>query len=253
VAAADSWAPVFFCDEEIPCNPCATVCPSGCIELSGPRGDIRDLPRLAKGGCKGCAACVAACPGLAVSLLRRIDAEWSEVALPYEFRAEMEAGSSAALLDQGGAFVEEAELLGKTFNRKYGTWVLRFKVSAANAPRVIGLRIQRPEAAASAPAPGFPAVPDDAIVCRCERVTFGELVAFVRENGVRDVNQLKSIRAGMGACGSKTCSTLYPAVFRAAGVDPAGVEPGTLRPLSVELPMRDVVAPAAARAAGGKA
>jgi sarcosine oxidase subunit alpha len=237
-----AWRPVFFCDEEIPCNPCVTSCPSGCIELEPRRGDIMDLPRLAKDECKGCTACVAACPGLAISLVRRLDDRWSEVVLPFEFDVDFEIGARKRLLDQGGAFVEEAELLDKTFNKKRKTWILRFKVSTANAPRVIGIGVQDPEATASLAEPRFSCAADDAIVCRCERVSFGELVRFVRENGIRDVNQLKSIRAGMGACGSKTCSALYPAVFRAAGVDPTGVQSGSLRPLAVELPMRDIVA-----------
>jgi NADPH-dependent 2,4-dienoyl-CoA reductase/sulfur reductase-like enzyme/Pyruvate/2-oxoacid:ferredoxin oxidoreductase delta subunit len=241
VVAGPSWQPVFFCDEEIPCNPCVTACPSGCIELEPRRGDIMDLPRYVKEACKGCSACVAACPGLAISLLRRIDEAWSEVMLPFEFAADFEPGARKALLDQGGNPVEEAELLGKTFNKKYRTWILRFKVSAANAPKVIGIRVQDPSATASLAAPRFSCAPDDAIVCRCERVSFGELVRFVKENGIRDVNQLKSIRAGMGACGSKTCSALFPSVFRAAGVDFASVEPGSLRPLAVELPMSDIL------------
>ena len=234
------WKPVFFCDEEIPCNPCSTVCPSGCIELSGRLGDMRDLPRLAKGGCKGCTACVAACPGLAISLVRALEGPWCEVALPYEFEAPFEPGSRLGLLDRDGGELEEAELLGKSFSKKYKTWILRFKVSAANAPKAIGIRVQAPEATASLPSPRFSCAADDAIVCRCERVSFGELVRFVKENGIRDINQLKSIRAGMGACGSKTCSTIYPAVFRAAGVDPAEVTAGSLRPLAVEVPMGDI-------------
>jgi len=250
VVATGDWQPVFFCDQEIPCNPCVTACPSGCIELEPRRGDLMDLPRYAKKGCKGCAACVAACPGLAISLVRRLDEAWSEVMLPFEFDADLEPGARKALLGQGGAFVEDAELLGKTYNKKRKTWVLRFKVSAANAPKVIGIRVQRPEATASLPSPRFSCAPDDAIVCRCERVSFGELVRFIKENEIRDVNQLKFLRAGMGACGSKTCSALYPAVFRAAGVDYAAVEPGSLRPLAVEVPMIDLVRAPAAGGAG---
>ena len=68
-------------------------------------------------------------------------------------------------------------------------------------------------------------------------MAFGEIVDFIKENEVRDVNQLKSIRAGMGACGSKTCAPLYAAAFRAAGVDPKTVAEARLRPLVVEMPL----------------
>jgi hypothetical protein len=68
-------------------------------------------------------------------------------------------------------------------------------------------------------------------------VSYGEILRFIRENDIRDVNQLKAIRAGMGACGSKTCAPLYASVFRAAGVDPSGVAEARLRPLSLEVPL----------------
>ncbi len=241
VEAGESWKPVFFCEEEIPCNPCTTVCPTKSIKLKPRKGSIMDLPYFEGKDCRGCAACVAACPGLAVSLVRRIDESWTEVLLPYEFLADFEPGVRLPLLDMDGNFLEEAELLRKTHYRKHKTWALAFKVSAANAPRAIGVRVQ-PEAATKAlPAPRFEYLPDEAIVCRCERVTVGEIVAFVRENAVRDINQLKSIRVGMGACGSKTCSVLLPQVLRKAGLDPAAVERGSLRPLNMEVPMGALV------------
>jgi NADPH-dependent 2,4-dienoyl-CoA reductase/sulfur reductase-like enzyme/Pyruvate/2-oxoacid:ferredoxin oxidoreductase delta subunit len=242
------WKPVFFCDEEIPCNPCTTVCPSGSISLRERKGNLLDLPYFRGKDCKGCSACVSACPGLAISLVRAIDGGWCEVVLPYEFRADFEPGERRELLDRDGEPVETAELLKKVYNGKYRTWVLHFKVSSANATRVIGLRVQSREAVAALSTPRFSFAPDDAIVCRCERVSLGEIVRFIRENDARDVNQLKAIRAGMGSCGSKTCAPLYAAAFRAAGVDPAEVAEGRLRPLEMEIPLgvlaeRDADAP----------
>jgi sarcosine oxidase subunit alpha len=218
VVPGPEWRPVFFCEEEIPCNPCATVCPTSSIRLEPRRGNMMDLPYFRGADCRGCAACVAACPGLAVSLVRASGPGSCEVALPFEFPADLEIGQSRELLAQDGAFVESGELVKKVYNRRYKTWILTFKVSSDNASRIIGIRVQGPKAAASLPEPRFSYAPDEAIVCRCERVSFGELVAF----------------------GSKTCSALYPAVFRAAGVDPASATPGSLRPLAVELPMGDI-------------
>ena len=45
----------------------------------------------------------------------------------------------------------------------------------------------------------------------------------------------------MGACGAKTCSQLVGKAFALAGVDPAEVEPGTPRPLFMEVPMGEIV------------
>jgi NADPH-dependent 2,4-dienoyl-CoA reductase/sulfur reductase-like enzyme/Pyruvate/2-oxoacid:ferredoxin oxidoreductase delta subunit len=237
VEPSASWKPVFFCDEEIPCNPCATVCPTLSIALSGRRGNLLDLPYFRGSDCRGCSACVAACPGLAISLVRRLDEAWCEVALPYEFAADTDIGDKREVLDRDGRVLESAELLKKVYNRKYRTWVLHFKVSSANATKAIGLRAQRPEATVPLSEPRFAHAPDEAIVCRCERLSFGEIVRFIRENEVRDVNQLKAMRAGMGACGSKTCAPLYAAAFRAALVDPSQVAEGRLRPLEVEVPL----------------
>jgi NADPH-dependent 2,4-dienoyl-CoA reductase/sulfur reductase-like enzyme/Fe-S-cluster-containing hydrogenase component 2 len=234
------WQPVFFCDEEIPCNPCATVCPADSIALSGRRGNLLDLPYFKGTSCRGCAACVAACPGLAVSLVREIESGLCEVALPYEFEPDFEAGERRDLLDAEGRFLESAELLGKSYNRKYRTWILRFKASSAAAAKAIGLRAQRPEATLALEGTGPSGARGEALVCRCERVGFDELVAFIRDNRVRDVNQLKAIRAGMGACGSKTCGPLYAAAFRAAGVDPSDVAEGRQRPLTLEMPLGSV-------------
>ena len=241
VKPSATWQPVFFCTEEIPCNPCTTVCPTKSIQLKPKRGNIMDLPYYSGHDCKGCAACVATCPGLAVSLVRRLDDAWCEVMLPYEFLADFEAGIKLPLLDKDGVFLEEAEVLRKTFYKKQKTWVLTLKASSANATRAAGIRVQ-PEAATRPLAePRFEYLPDDAILCRCERVTVGEIKDYIERNDVRDMNQLKSLRVAMGACGSKTCSVLLPQVFKAMGRDPKSVAPLSLRPLSMEVPMGDLI------------
>ncbi|MDX9956960.1 MAG: FAD-dependent oxidoreductase [Spirochaetia bacterium] len=236
-----SWKPVFFCTEEIPCDPCTTVCPTKSIKLNPIKGSIMDLPYF-EGSCKGCSACVAACPGLAISLVRRIDTEWAEVMLPFEYKADTwDTGRRVPVLADDGRFLEEAELVRKQYNRKYRTWVLTLRISLANAPLAIGIRIQNEAVTRPLPVARFDYLPDRAIVCRCERISAGEIVSFIQDNEVRDVNQLKTIRVGMGACGSKTCSVLLPQLFRKAGVDPATVTAGTVRPLVLEVPMHDLV------------
>jgi len=174
-------------------------------------------------------------------LIRRIDGEWAEVILPYEFLADFPVGFRLPVLDQEGGFLEDAELLKKTFNKKHKTWILNLKVSRKNAPKAIGIRIQPKEATAPLPSPRFEYIPDNAIVCRCERVTVGEIVQFIKDNDIQDINQLKTLRVGMGACGSKTCSVLLPQVFRKAKKEPSSVTLGTLRPLALEIPMQDII------------
>lgn len=241
VVPGPSWKPVFFCTEEIPCNPCTTVCPTSSIKLRPRKGSLLDLPYFEGSDCKGCSACVAACPGLAVSLVRTIDDSWAEVRLPFEFDAgPWEIGKKLPALDQDGHFVEDAELVKKQYYKKHRTWVLTLKAKAENAASIIGIRVQDESVTRPLPEPRFEYLPDDAIVCRCERITVGEIVSFIRDNEVHDINQLKTLRVGMGACGSKTCSVLLPQVFRKAGVDPATVTTGTLRPLTMEAPLGEL-------------
>jgi Pyruvate/2-oxoacid:ferredoxin oxidoreductase delta subunit len=75
--------PIFHCQQEVPCNPCTSVCPEGAIRTEADA--ITGLPYLVKGTqCKGCMACVAICPGLAVTLVDfRKDPERPTVTLPY--------------------------------------------------------------------------------------------------------------------------------------------------------------------------
>jgi len=201
-----------------------------------------DLPYFTGSTCKGCTACVAACPGLAVSLIREIDAEWCEVQLPFEFSTDAYApGARLPVLDQDGNFLEHAELLKKIYNKKYKTSVLTLKVSRTNAPRAIGIRVQPESATQSLAVPRFSYLPDNAIVCRCERITVKEIKEYITSHAVTDINQLKTIRVGMGACGSKTCSVLLPQIFRQCGIDPAQVTKGTQRPLVMEVSIGDIV------------
>jgi len=78
---------------------------------------------------------------------------------------------------------------------------------------------------------------DDEVICRCERVTVGEVRTLIQA-GVRDINHIKGVtRAGMGACGGKTCTNLIERLFREEGVPPERVTENTRRPLFVEVPL----------------
>ena len=236
VGLTDKFQPMFFCNQEIPCNPCTTVCPNDAIRLVNRQGNILDVPELC-GPCTGCTLCVAICPGLAITLARRLDDAHAEVVLPHEYVPAFEAGDQVPVMGQEGEFLEMAEVLGIKYNKKRKTNLVRVRTSLANGPKAAGIRVQEPPACAPLPEPRFQYVPDNGVVCRCERVSVAELVDYIHNHRVSDVNQLKQIRAGMGACGAKTCSVLFPMVFRKAGVDPRTVAPGTPRPLSVEVPM----------------
>ena len=90
-------------------------------------------------------------------------------------------------------------------------------------------------------------ITDDTIVCRCERVTAGEIRALIRQ-GYRDINEIKAVsRAGMGSCGAKTCTALIHRLFRDEGIPDDRVVDQSLRPLFIEVPL-EVFAGAATHA-----
>jgi len=234
------FQPKFSCLQEIPCNPCTTVCAKKAIKLKGETGTIMDTPYF-DGECIGCGMCVAACPGLAIALAKKVDDTKAEIVLPYEFNCDFKEGDKLPLTDIDGKFIEEGTVIRTAYNKKYKTTLVTLSVSAANVADIAGIRKQREEVTKPLPKPDFTYAPENSIVCRCERVTVRQIVDFIKENKVRDVNQLKQIRVGMGACGSKTCSVLMPMIFRMAGVDWAEVTPGRKRPLTVETPMYAIV------------
>ena len=234
------FQPKFSCLQEIPCNPCTTVCAKKAIKLKGETGTIMDTPYF-DGECIGCGMCVAACPGLAIALAKKVDNTKAEIVLPYEFNCDFKEGDKLPLTDIDGKFIEEGTVIKTAYNKKYKTTLVTLSVTAANVAEIAGIRYQSEEVTKPLAKPDFTYAPENSIVCRCERVTVRQIVDFIKENKVRDVNQLKQIRVGMGACGSKTCSVLMPMIFRMAGVDWAEVTLGRKRPLTVETPMYAIV------------
>jgi NADPH-dependent 2,4-dienoyl-CoA reductase/sulfur reductase-like enzyme/Pyruvate/2-oxoacid:ferredoxin oxidoreductase delta subunit/bacterioferritin-associated ferredoxin len=236
-AAQAGVAPVIHCRQEIPCNPCATVCPTGSIRIDG--DPIMGLPRY-EGSCTGCARCVAVCPGLAITLVdARKDPANPTVMVPYELsNYPVAAGDRVPAVDIDGNFLGDLDVVGVVANKAGRMQLVRLKAPPDLASRVVSFRIQdeavtRPMGeTASAPADG-----DGAYVCLCERVRRADVRALARR-GVTDVNMIKAVtRAGMGACGSKTCETMIRQVLREEGVPAEAVTPNTRRPVFVEVPL----------------
>jgi NAD(P)H-nitrite reductase large subunit len=119
--------------------------------------------------------------------------------------------------------------------KKYpGTLLVQVRVDRPVAKRAVGIWVQEQQIEPMAVYEKAPP-PDEAIVCRCERITAGEIRAAIR-SGVRDLNQLKALtRSGMGACGSKTCRPMIWRMFKEEGVDLGTVTDRVDRPLFVEV------------------
>ena len=230
--------PVLHCVQEIPCNPCSAVCPKHLIQIDP--DDIRRRPTFVGDAhaCTGCAQCVAICPGLAITLVDyRKNAELPTVTLAYEFLKEsVKVGDTVTVLDSGGAVLGDVEVTHVRAIKHNGTILLQVRAPRAYAKRIAGVRVQEP--GVGEPLPGaLERLEDDTIVCRCERVTAGEIRALIRA-GVRDMNELKAVtRAGMGACGGKTCTSLIKRLFREEGIPLDKVTENVQRPLFVEVPL----------------
>ncbi|MDX9954061.1 MAG: FAD-dependent oxidoreductase [Anaerolineae bacterium] len=233
--------PVFHCSQEIPCNPCTSVCPQQLIAI--PEDDIRHVPEYLgiqmEKECLGCEKCVTICPGLAITLVDyRKDAERPLVTIAYEFLPDsVHEDDVMTALDAVGEVLGDVTIASvRTIKRNDRTVMVKVRAPKAFAKRIAGLRVQEPWVGAALEEE-ITRMDDDEIVCRCERVTAGEIRDLIRK-GYRDLNEIKAVtRAGMGACGGKTCTNLILRLFREEGVPLNDVTRNVPRPLFVEVPL----------------
>ena len=229
--------PVLHCAQEIPCNPCTSVCPQECIKID--ENDIRGLPEYVGSGCVGCEQCVAICRGLAITLVDYRDgSDQPVVTIHYEFAPDsIDAGDIVTVLDTDGEVLGTVEVSStRTPRFSDRTLLVRVKAPREIAKRIAGIRVQDPWVSEPEEKP-VERLADDEIICRCERVTAGEIRELIR-SGVRDMNHIKAVtRAGMGACGGKTCTNLIKRLFREEGIPIQEVRENTQRPLFMEVPL----------------
>lgn len=100
---------VIECPEEIPCNPCETICPRGAIVVGEP---ITNLPRIDQEKCNTCGLCIPICPGLAIFL---VDNTYSEkeatVSFPYEYYPLPKEGDEVNAVNREGEIACKAKVL----------------------------------------------------------------------------------------------------------------------------------------------
>lgn len=230
--------PVIRCVEEIPCNPCVDSCARCSIVITG--GSIMGLPEFT-GVCSGCLKCVDACPALAITLVKRGYDEEKGTALvvvPYELDAEgIGEGMMVKTVDMEGGPVGEGKIVKikrSPIDRK--RILVSLEVPETEIYDTAGFSILEVEEGADGVAIED-MIGDDTIICRCERITAGEVRKEIRA-GVMDMNTLKAtVRTGMGACGGKTCTELILRLYAGEGIDLAKVTLPTDRPFVSEVPL----------------
>jgi len=230
--------PVFYCNQEIPCNPCTTVCPNEQIETIDDL--ITQLPYFKDDQeCIGCGKCVAVCPGLVVLLKDyRKDKNNPFITFPLELTAnKLEKNQKIIVVSNDqelGEFKVHRTRILKEFPK---TQLIKVKLPSEIAKQAVAIKLV--ESTYSEPTEIYQkdSTDNDIIVCRCERVSVGEIRKWIR-SGVKDFNELKALtKVGMGACGGKTCTPLINRVFQEEGISIDDITPGTKRPLFIEVPM----------------
>ena len=232
--------PVIRCNQQIPCNPCTSVCPVDSIHTDD--GTVTGLPIFGD-ECVGCGKCICICPGLAITLVdkRHDDSGMiARVVLPWEMPPGM-IGEGEVVTTTGfeGEEVGEAKVVSiKTAKWQDRRQLVTLEVSRDQADLVAGIKLYSPrEEEAERATVGE----EEVIVCRCERVSMADIRREIR-GGLRDFNSLKAVlRVGMGPCGGKTCIPLINRIFREEGVDPGDVEKHVERPFTQEVPMRTLL------------
>jgi NADPH-dependent 2,4-dienoyl-CoA reductase/sulfur reductase-like enzyme/ferredoxin len=237
-AGEEKVFPVIRCIEEIPCNPCVDSCPMGSIVIPG--DPIMGLPEFS-GECSGCLRCVVACPALAITLVRPGvgDREGtSTVVIPYELEpGGLEAGREVSTVDFDGNPIGTGTVTKiRRAPGDAGRLLVSIEVpewQAADVAALLELESEEGDMGGGV----ADSITDDTIVCRCERITAGEIRGEIRA-GVLDMNILKAtVRSGMGACGGKTCTELILRLYREEGVDLDDVTLPTERPFIAEVPI----------------
>jgi NADPH-dependent 2,4-dienoyl-CoA reductase/sulfur reductase-like enzyme/Fe-S-cluster-containing hydrogenase component 2/bacterioferritin-associated ferredoxin len=231
--------PVIHCVQEIPCDPCANLCPNGLIIIDA--SDIRSTPTFIGNtySCLVCERCVAGCPGLAITLVDyRSNPAAPFVSIPYEFNKDLiQSKDIVTVLDREGNALGKFEVMGvHSIPSSDRTLIVQVQAPEEIANKIAGIQLQDREV--TQPLEQYVShISDDTIVCRCERVTAGEIRTLIQQ-GYRDMNEIKTVsRAGMGACGGKTCSDLIHRIFREEGIALSDVVDQTKRPVFIEVPL----------------
>jgi NAD(P)H-nitrite reductase large subunit len=84
-------------------------------------------------------------------------------------------------------------------------------------------------------------LPDDAVVCRCETITAGELRSVVKATGSNETNRAKAFsRVGMGRCQGRYCANAAAEIIADCSgteISAVGRQRGQapIKPLSIKL------------------
>jgi Fe-S-cluster-containing hydrogenase component 2/bacterioferritin-associated ferredoxin len=231
------------CIQEIPCNPCATICPNKAIR----KEKLYTRPLYDSTLCSGCGLCLYACPGLAIYLqIEDYDEDHATITFPWEYEPRPKPGDTVEATDRAGNGRGPALVLSVTDPKKNNqTSLVTLKIPKAlkdeirfmkrlPSPDCLETQDEHNEKANSSNGKlpdelpdKMPdellkketALPEDCLICRCEEVTESRIREAIRD-GRHTVTAVKrATRAGMGACQGRTCSRLIKGILREEGIE----------------------------------
>lgn len=232
--------PILHCSQEIPCDPCVYLCPLQLIHID--KIDIRQIPFFDPGNrtCSGCAKCVVGCPGLAITLVDyRQNPDLPIITIPVELSKPFKSGETIEAVNTKGDLLGKYPIIDVHAHKKNNhTILLKIQATADIAEKIAGIRTL-----SSTPKKDVnlvsPQIQKEDIICLCEHVTAEEILSLIKRD-ITDLNEIKTIsRAGMGACGGKTCETIIKQLFIQEGISIEKTTPFSKRPLFVEVPLKD--------------
>ena len=133
---------VIECPEEIPCNPCETICPKNVITVGKP---ITNIPVVDEDKCDGCGVCIAICPGLAIFIVdETFSQDKAAITIPYEILPLPDEGELVDALDRNGNVVCEGEIIKiKDFKKANHTFLVTIAVPKKHSESVRNFKRQR--------------------------------------------------------------------------------------------------------------
>ena len=206
------------CHQDIPCNPCEGSCHLGAIKIGN---EINQQPSIDHEVCKGCGICLTACPGRAIRLVQyNYDNLNSLLTIPFEFYPFPEEDAPVEVLDQQGQFLCLGKIkTTKTPKDKTGCGTVSIIVPKAYAFDGVTLNIiqNQPKKISedtSTLQNQLPSLDLNAYVCRCEEVTYQDVLDLIK-NGVTNINDIKRLkRVGMGQCRGLSCTSVIENILK---------------------------------------
>lgn len=132
---------IIECPKRIPCNPCATSCPTGAVL---PFEDINDTPKIDYAKCTGCGICVSRCPGLACFVIDMTYApDKAVIKLPYELTPKPEKSEKVMCLSRTGEEIAEGEVIAVTEPSQDRTFVVSVMIPKELADSVRAIKVVR--------------------------------------------------------------------------------------------------------------